>query len=170
MYPNDLVGVSDFTIFGGFIQSRAAGKGASTRRRLAGGCSEDALTSSIVGRSRRFGTEFFVRAPLRCFPAAKPGLLGAAAREPAAQGNVFCDALTARLRSPCSLTLASGKKKKSCTDTCLVSWEVRTVVNQYQPPSAKKAFPPGRQILKRLFQNRLVSECGVVKMYYFASF
>jgi hypothetical protein len=26
VYPNDLVGVSDFTIFRGFIQSRAAGQ------------------------------------------------------------------------------------------------------------------------------------------------
>jgi len=31
VYPNDVVGVSDFTTFGRFIQSRAAGEGASTR-------------------------------------------------------------------------------------------------------------------------------------------
>ena len=66
----------------------------------------------------------FSRAPLHCVPASQkrastpntrkprvlggPGLMGAAAREPAAQGIVLAAACTARLRSPRSPSASSG--------------------------------------------------------------
>jgi hypothetical protein len=50
---------------------------------------------------RRRGTGSFVRAPLLLVPTSQTtGLLGAAAREPAAQGRVLSDAVRPRLRSP----------------------------------------------------------------------
>ena len=82
-----------------------------------------------------------------------PGLLGAAAREPAAQGEIlFFSALTARLRSPRALRLRRAKRSshpskpksgspgtpvKSCPDTCVVD---RSAWNSESNP---RMTPPG---------------------------
>jgi hypothetical protein len=72
-----------------------------------------------MGESALVLTGIFVRAPLHCVPAAKVGLPGAAARKPAAHGNVFLMLLR---HDSAALARAArvGLSAKSCPDTCLV--------------------------------------------------
>jgi hypothetical protein len=134
------------------------------------------------GSSRSCGTDFFVRAPLRCVPASQ-NQASTPTRENRARWEPGLPPQRAKAARAGDPRLAGS----SCARACGARKKIHPSHTQHLPLSFYRKMTALRKrstvlrthsrggcatrawkILKRHFQNRLVLESGFVKMYYFA--